>query len=372
MKIILTTASLKGGGAERVITWLAGALSEHGHEVTLMTLLSPVSDFYSVPQGVKRESGYRGDRTYRNPFKFGRLRYLFVLRQHARSADIVVSFLTAMNAATLIATFGLRTPVVISERNALVPGNFNTRDKLIMKLMAPRGVACLVVQSESIATQFQAEWGLRQAVIPNAHLPLGSITSRQDRQNVVLCVGRLVDQKNHASLLRAWSLISPNHPDWVLRIVGHGPLRETLEELASSLGIFARVEFVEAHREIGNEYARASIFAFPSLYEGFPNALVEAAGSGLPCIATDCPGASSEILEHGKAGILVPVNDDPALAEALQRLISDPDLRRSLSVAAMKSVQRFDEQAIADKWEALLVDATGDELTDSAIQKWVQ
>lgn len=76
-----------------------------------------------------------------------------------------------------------------------------------------------------------------------------------------------------------------------------------------------------------------------------------------------------EILKHGNKGILVRRNDNSALAEAIQGLILDPSLQRSLSVAAKKSVQRFDEQEIANKWEKLIVDAMSGKLTDSATQK---
>jgi GalNAc-alpha-(1->4)-GalNAc-alpha-(1->3)-diNAcBac-PP-undecaprenol alpha-1,4-N-acetyl-D-galactosaminyltransferase len=369
MKVLLTTASLQGGGAERVLTWLAGSLLDRGHEVTLITLMSPDSDFYSLPPGVKREVHKRGKQWRRDSLRIRRLFFLSLLRKHSRSADVVVSFLTTINAATLIATFGLKTPVIISERSAKTSGGCENRDEHIIRRLAPRGAYCLVVQSEQIADQFQGEWGLPQCVIPNAYLPSVSSASTQLRSNVVLSVGRLVEVKNHASLIRAWAIICLNNPDWVLRIVGDGPLRESLEDLSWSLMIRDRVELIAATHEIGMEYDRASIFVFPSLKEGFPNALLEAAGNGLPCIATDCPGASSEILEHGKAGILVPVNDDLALAEELQRLISDPVLRNSFSERAKESVQRFSAKEIADKWESLLLGATNGQFNDSTNPK---
>lgn len=90
--------------------------------------------------------------------------------------------------------------------------NVDIRDKLMMNPLASRGVTCLVVQSEIIATKFQAKCGLHQLVVSNAHLALVSSTSNQVRQKVIFGVGRRVDQKNHASLLGAWSLNFSNHP----------------------------------------------------------------------------------------------------------------------------------------------------------------
>lgn len=355
MRILLVTANLHGGGAERVLTWLAGRLADRGHDVRLLTWMASDTDFYPVPLGVARESAQRHSREAHSTLRPDRVRFLRLVRRRAREADVVLSFLTSINVATLLATTGVRTPVVVSERNAVTTHHRRLRDQLLSRILVPRRARVLVVQSESIAEKFHEDWGMnRTQVIPNAYLPGVNASQSIVREHVVLTVGRLVHQKNHASVIQAWAHVTSRYPRWTLRIVGDGPLHGDLRRLVSRLGVADSVELAPAHRNIGKEYARASIFVLPSRHEGFPNALLEAAGSGLPCIATDCPGASAEILEHGRAGVIVPVDDEAALATALDRLMSDPAERDRLGQAARRTVNRFDEGAVFAAWETLL------------------
>ena len=338
------------------MSWLAGRLDSLGHDVTLATWFLPTDDFYSLPPGVVRV-GVRDDtRQARLQFHVDRVRFMRRIRRLARDADVVLAFLPDANFATLVATVGLGVPVVVSERNCPVWSGAPHRSGRLGGWLVRRRAAAFVVQTADIAEAFRLKWGISGAVvIPNA--PAIAIAAPAVRAPVVLSVGRLVEAKDHATLIRAWARVASAHPQWVLRIIGEGPLRGALGAMVRELGLERQVEIVEPRFDIGREYQAASVFVLPSVTEGFPNALLEAAASGCACVATDCPGASADILGHGSAGLLVPVGDDVALAAALESLVGDRARRDSLGEAARLSVARFDAETVVGQWVDVLSEA---------------
>ncbi|MDB5516265.1 MAG: hypothetical protein JWQ17_3023 [Tardiphaga sp.] len=133
----------------------------------------------------------------------------------------------------------------------------------------------------------------------------------------VLAVGKLKPEKDYATLLRAFALLPPGFCAR-LAIVGDGPLRQDLSDLKERLGLGASVRFAGFAIDPTDWYRTADVFVLSSRLEGFGNVIVEALSFGLPVISTDCPCGPSEILERGRYGVLVPMNDPPALARAIQ------------------------------------------------------
>lgn len=146
---------------------------------------------------------------------------------------------------------------------------------------------------------------------------------------VLTMVARMAAPKDHALLLRA---MAESSAAFRLRLVGDGPGRPELERLAGELGIAARVEWVGVSREVPALLAGSSAFALISRQEGFPLAVLEGMRAGLPVIASDV-GGIREAVTDGVTGALVPRGDVAALRKTLDRLMSDPVLRRSWGAA---------------------------------------
>jgi glycosyltransferase involved in cell wall biosynthesis len=150
---------------------------------------------------------------------------------------------------------------------------------------------------------------------------------------VILGVGRLTPQKDFQTLLRAFARLRGEREIRLL-ILGEGRQRTELTALARELGVtddFDMPGFVD------NPYqymARASVFALTSLYEGLPGVLIQALACGCPVVSTDCPGGSAEILENGKYGRLVPVQDASELANAIRSTLDAPPDPNELKVRA--------------------------------------
>lgn len=170
---------------------------------------------------------------------------------------------------------------------------------------------------------------------------------------VVVTAGRYAWEKGYDRLIDAFAIVAADHPDWVLKIFGHGPLRKQLEKQVDRLGLAGRVLLPGLAADIEAELRAASVFALSSIHEGLPMALAEAMACGLPCVAFDCAPGVREIVTDGVDGIVVPPRNVPALAEGMRRLMGDVDLRRRYGNAAREGVRRFAPDAVLAQWEGV-------------------
>jgi glycosyltransferase involved in cell wall biosynthesis len=161
----------------------------------------------------------------------------------------------------------------------------------------------------------------------------------------ILSVGRLVPKKGFPDLVRALALLRARGVPIRTDIYGGGPLREELEALGRQLGLDGELAFHGARLqdEIVAAYRRAAVFALAPVVtddgdrDGIPNVLVEAMASGVPVVATRISGIP-ELITDGVDGLLVPDHDPAALAEAVERVLRDPELADRLGQAGRRRV----------------------------------
>jgi glycosyltransferase involved in cell wall biosynthesis len=207
----------------------------------------------------------------------------------------------------------------------------------------------LVVKSEFMKREMEQLYGLAAArlhVIPNgvdharfsggapAARVLEQLGNSNHTKTVISFCGRLVPMKNVALLLGAFARME-SRARCVLAIMGDGDERANLERTARDLGIAASVRFLGQIDRVEEYIAASDISVLPSTYEPFGNALLEAMAAGVPCIALEPDGsairtASDEIIEHGRTGLLVPGGAPGPLASALDELVGNPELRKTL------------------------------------------
>ena len=149
---------------------------------------------------------------------------------------------------------------------------------------------------------------------------------------LVLSVGRLHEQKDQTTLLRAWRRVADSQPDAVLALVGSGGLDRVLRELAAALDIAGSVRFVAPRPGLAEAYADADVFALSSRWEGLPYVLLEAMAYGLPVVSTAVDGVPEAVTDGG-TGVLVPPGDTDAFGRALESLLADPQRRNRLGEA---------------------------------------
>ena len=203
----------------------------------------------------------------------------------------------------------------------------------------------IVAVSESLAGHLSRDLWMRASrivTIPNGvRQPPGTPSSLRSelgldyRTPLVVAVGNLYPVKGHRFLLEALGLLRTAAPQLHVAIAGRGELEGELRARANALGVTDRFHLLGLRRDIGNVLAAADIFVLPSLSEGVPLALLEAmlAAPPRPIIAT-AVGEVPTVLDHGRAGVLIPPGDAAALAEALRGLLADPERGVRLSIAA--------------------------------------
>jgi glycosyltransferase involved in cell wall biosynthesis len=360
MKLVLVISSLGGGGAERVMTLLANAWVERGNEVTLITLASDRMDRYPLDPAVRRIAlDVAGNSAHvlaaigHNIVRIRALRRAIA----ASRPDAVISFIAESTVRVLIAAAGLRVPVIISERTALNGHHMRGVWRTLRRWSYPRATA-IVAQTRRCAAELEALARRQVDVIAN---PV-SIESRPDdapaheraEGHTLLAVGRLSPEKGFDLLIEAFAQAAPRHPDWSLVILGEGPLRAELERKVAEHHLGGRIAMPGFDAHVRRAMRRADLFVLSSRYEGFPNALLEAMTEGRACVSFDCDAGPRELIDHRRNGWLVPAGDAHALADALDALMGDADLRAQLGQRARDVSSAYSLATILDQWNALV------------------
>jgi glycosyltransferase involved in cell wall biosynthesis len=220
-----------------------------------------------------------------------------------------------------------------------------------------------VAVSTGLADQMSRELWIPRAriqMVANGvrHAPPGAQTVRDELglsadDRLLIAVGNLYPVKGHGHLIDALALLAAPHPRLRLAICGRGGEAERLAARARSHGLADRVHLLGLRADVAAVVAAADIFVMPSLSEGLPLALLEAMIAGCAIVATTV-GEVPAALEHGAAGVLVPPGDARALAIAIERLLHDPHLARTLgSRAACKAAAEYEVSAMVRRYRSM-------------------
>lgn len=350
-----------GGGAERVFADVVNGLAERGHEVTALTFEEPGGrSFYPIAGSVPRIDLGIGSTTGKATV-VPTLRRIGSLRGRilAHEPDVVIAFMHSMFLPLGLALAGTGVPVIASEH--IVPQHY--RDRPLQRVLlqtAPRLVDVITCVSEQARDLFPQRLQAIMRVVPNpVVMKVGAradVLGESGHHKTLLSIGRLTDQKDHATLIRAFAEIADDVPDWRMKIVGEGELEEQLRALVASTGLADRIELPGAEQDIARSYANSQLFVLPSLYESFGLTLIEALAHGLPCVGfADCPGVN-ELIEHETNGILVQPKPDrvTALANTLKGVMLDAGTRRRLASAPFSVPEKYRLPNVLDAWETLI------------------
>jgi len=363
MRITLVIASLGAGGAERTMSLIANHWAQQGRNITLLTLSSKDSDFYTLDSRVQRVAlGLTGISCNFLVAAWKNLQRGFRLRQTIKDSrpDFVISLVDKTNVLTLMSNFGLTIPVIASEQIDPRQYDLGSIWKGLRRLFYPRAAA--VVMQTDVLRMWAERLVDRDRVyvipspvyIPPEHIGTEEPVRPRGLGRVVAAMGRLNRQKGFDLLIQAFAQCASKHPNWSLLILGEGEERASLEALASEIGIKDRVAMPGIIRNPSGILRQTDLFVLSSRFEGFPNALLEAMASNLPVITTDCPTGPRDIVRNGVDGVLVPVNDVVVLAGAMDRLMGDEAERKRLGANAGMVLERFSLEKIMTMWDTLL------------------
>lgn len=348
-KVLFYIHSLNKGGAERVLLTVATRLKNE-YEVVILTDKHDERE-YELPEGIKRidietelkSSGKSNSTVWR----------LIFLRKACKreKADCIIAFMASSAMRAIVANmFSFRKVVAAVRSNPYDDfGSGINRRKINYLFGKTKAVVC---QTEYQAQFFDKKVQKKCTVIINPLFDEFKNTSYEGtRTNRIVATGRLFDYKNHELMIRAFKKIADKYPDYVVEIFGEGPYRPQLTSIIEECGLEEKVLLSGDSSKVAEDIKDATMYVLPSDTEGMPNALMEAMALGLPVISTDCPcGGPKTLIEEGVNGLLVPVGDVDAMSKAMDRLLSDEDLRKSLSKNAKEILNRCDIEKIASLW----------------------
>jgi glycosyltransferase involved in cell wall biosynthesis len=338
------------GGAERVMLQLGKSFAARGHEVDLVVAVPGGPLESQVPASLRRID-LRAKRSIQGLPPLAR--YLRREKPRALLSTLEHSNLLAVWARYLSLS-GVR--VVLREANVILPDVRGWKARVERLLMRGfyRAASAIVAVSESVADSLVNGLGLSRALIRTIYNPVVTDDIAQKASApledpwftgpLILGVGRLVAQKDFATLIRAFALVKKTRPA-KLAILGEGADRPALEALARELQVESDVRLYGYDHNPFRYMQRSTVFALSSIFEGLPGALIQAMACGCRVISTDCPGGSREILSG--QGPLVPMRDPRALAGGINTLLDDAEKNPG---RARYDIRRFTEEAAVEQY----------------------
>jgi glycosyltransferase involved in cell wall biosynthesis len=372
--MILSNASLSVGGMEKQALLLAHELLEQGVGIAFLSKKQPAK------WGEGHENGEA--QQYIGKIKVTQLPILalqpgwsflcsFMIWAviHRKSFNIIHAHNPALGVIACLIAWILRKKVVVkvpSQKNVSYLNGSSLPRKLrrwVLMQKASRFVAVSKEIAQSLkAVGIQHE---RISLIPNGIKlePRGDNNNGYDHHSlkmellgnaeiqVVLFIGRLVEEKGLDRLLRVWSLM-PCYEGKMLCIVGDGPLRKDLEDMAGKLGILPSVRFFGHQPNVTKFYAIADLFVLSSKTEGMSNALLEAMAAGIPPLVSNVGGNRDVIMDKNN-GFLLDWQDTAGCVKALMTFLTDPLLRQHIGIAARDRASCFALELIAERYQQL-------------------
>ncbi|MDD6811847.1 MAG: glycosyltransferase [Lachnospiraceae bacterium] len=354
-KIAFHLNCLEQGGAERVVTNLANQFADKGYEVLIATEWYGENEFQTDKRVRRVHVGLREGDEKKNRFLQFLLRVKY-LKQFLKEEkpDILIPFARKALYRGLMAAYFMKIPVLISIRTDPA-GHYEERsDKIQIPILFPRADGC-VFQTEGARDFFAPRLQKNSRIILNPINPkyIG-VPEPEKRTKTVVQSGRLVDFKNQPMLIKAFVEVHKKHPDYDLKIFGGDSFdgtKEILESLIAENNAQEYIHLMGASDSLEKDLVDAAVFAFSSDWEGLPNALMEAMALGLPIVATDCPcGGPRTIMTNEVDGLLIPIKDQKALEDGINRLIENPELADRLGKKAREIANRANGEAIFEQW----------------------
>lgn len=352
-KIMFVIGSLARGGAEKVMSILASQCAEIGTDVSLV-LLDDAERCYLVSDMVKiYQVCHRRNKI---------VDCVKQLRRFIKEVDpdIIVPFLPIVTLCTMIANIGAGKRIIMSER---ADPNINIREiqagikykatHILMRKIGMFYLADYMVFQTPDAQSYYGKKALKKGtVIPNP-LDTSALPERfeGEREKKIIAAGRFSEEKNFPMLIRSFARFRKEFPEYTLELYGEGGLRGQLEALCKELNVEDSVLMPGFVSDLADRMVNAAMYVSTSNHEGISNSMLEALGMGVPTIVTDCPvGGAKMFVKTDKNGVLIDMEDEDALFNAMVKIASNKEYAEKISKNAVKIREELSAEKITEKW----------------------
>ncbi|MDD5197545.1 MAG: glycosyltransferase [Candidatus Gracilibacteria bacterium] len=373
--ILIAISSLKlGGGAEKVATTVGNKLSEKGYNVSYLTFYNTSTEHSVLGQKICLNESPT-DNIFIKFYKFFHRAYHISRICKQYDIDSSISFMEESNFPNILSKlFGNQSRTLVSIRASIEETYGNLYKSLIYILY--RFADMVIPVSKEEKDNLIQNYGIKFKNIETIYNGIDTFFVKDKIQEELIpgdvsyknhftfiTIGRLLEQKNQQLLIRAFHTVHNIHPSTRLLILGEGPLKQDLIDLSASLGINENVIFVGNTNNPYKYLSNSDCFVLSSLFEGFPNVIIEAMACGLPVISTDCKTGPKEILknevknflavntlEHCDYGILTPSGNKETLTKAMMLIYEDEQLRGNYKQKSLERTKDFEIEATIKNW----------------------
>ena len=342
------------GGTERASAAAANLLHRQGlHRVIFLSLVEQDSEpFFPLDKGIAR---YRLGEARIDPGP-GYLKLLPKLRRFlkGRHVDVIIDVDIVLDCLSIPASTGLNTRVVSWEHFNYQFEESVPYRRLILKYLTRRS-DCVITLTEKDREQYVRRLK-RQKRIQAIGNPVEepALIPERKKEKWIITVGRLAPEKGLEYLLKVARRVLKKHSDWQWLLLGEGEMRTALEDGIRGGQLEGRLILKGRVKDVGGCLRRSQIYVMTSRYEGLGICLLEAKAHGLPCVAFDVPTGPAELIADGTNGYLIPAFDCGGMAEKIERLIEDAELRERFSLNAGFGMEKYRPDFVLAQWNQVL------------------
>lgn len=368
-KITFLMLHLNYGGIEKQVTTLANELSKE-YEVEIISLYDILSgeSFYQLDDKVKVKYIFNfGPNKDKIKAALKKFKLITLIKQLCKALKILYTKYFGLGKIIK----NLNTDILISsriefskqiKRNDIITisqeHSFIDNEKYIKKVRKSfKHIKYLIVMTKGAKEKYD-EWLKNEKikpeviVIPNIikENKSGKISNLNNRQ--IISVGRLEDVKDFYTLILVFSVIVKKYPNYILKIIGEGSMREKLEEQIKKCNLQKNVILTgrRTENEINNELIKSDVFVLTSKSESFSLVLCEAMNFGVPCIAFDVDVGPREIIQDGKNGFLIENRNVDLMIKKLDEILENIDKRKNMQVYARETSEKFYAKNVIERW----------------------
>lgn len=355
-KILIYINSMKpAGGIERVVANLSNKLVNE-YDITILTK-DMESSFYDLDSRINFES-LNNPLTLNMNSRISRIvkivintfRTIFKLKKYLNTVNADYIYTTNPVNSFEVLTCRNRAKLVISEHGSIF--GYNKIYQELKKYIYPK--AYRIAVPTTLDTELYKIEGYNSVYIPHLTTFNGTNLS-EEKERIVLNVGRLTKDKQQYQLLNIWNRVLEENElkNWKLIIIGTGEEKNRLIDYIEKNALWGNVELIDPVQNIEDYFSKSSIFAFTSRFEGFGMVLLEAMSFGIPCISYNCPSGPRDIIANEINGFLIEPNFEDEYVEKLKLLMKSSSIRKKMGVKAVEEVQNWNNEKIMELWRAI-------------------